>query len=185
MNSSDFLFAQTQSDIPFERITIKGDKFHIGDKPVRFWGFNAVRGMNLTDEEYRKISERLKFLGVNLMRTNTIDVRHWNDGGPGGGLLPRREEDRQIDTTRRMVNVENFFKLLNVYRDNGIYYAVCLSMGRLLVPGDSAILETTPEDKQAWEKAIHAMRSSNFKHEHVMLPQFDERALALRKEFAG
>jgi len=174
---------------PLPMITIEGDKFVANGKEFKIWGFNMGHGLHLSDTLLREQANQMEFLGVNMLRLHTIDWTVWGEGdangeGQSSGLLPVGPDRKD---TRHLVNVGNFFRFMNALREKSIYVAITLSVCGNYVPGDADILTTTPEDKKAWIEAVNIMNKpgaedlQNFK----ILPVFDERALALRKEWAA
>jgi hypothetical protein len=164
-------------------VTIDGDKFLAGGKEFKIWGFNLGHGLHLTDRQLDRQVEQLAFLGTNMMRIHTIDWTPWWDSpGPNGEHLASGLIADPDPTTRHYINQDKFYRLLNKFREKGIYVAITVSVGRFFKPGDVDILRTDDADAKAWSEAVAAV-SENIGMSKI-LPVFDERALALRKEFA-
>lgn len=167
--------------LPF--ITIDGDKFVAGGKEFKIWGFNLGHGLHLTDQQLDEAVEQLDFLGANMMRIHTLDWTPWTDSqGPNGEALASGLIASPDTTTRHYIHQGKFYRLLNKFREKGIYVAITLSVARFFKPGDVDILKTDDADARAWSEAM-AKISDNMGLSKI-LPVFDERALALRKEFA-
>ena len=168
---------------PMPMITIEGDKFMAGGKEFKIWGFNLGHGLHLTDRQLDDQARQLEFLGVNMMRLHSLDWMPWWDSpGPSGEHLASGLIACSDTTSRGYINQDKFYRLLNKFREKGIYVAITLSVGRFFRPGDAGILKTDNADAKAWQEAVAAV-SENMGI-HKILPVFDERALALRKEFA-
>jgi len=167
---------------PLPMITIDGDKFVANGKEFKIWGFNFGHGLHLTDEQLDREVNQLEFLGVNMMRMHTIDWSPWRDSpGPNGEPLASGLIAVPDTTTRHFVNQDKFYRLLNKFREKGIYVAITLSVCRFFQPGDVDVLKTNDADAKAWSEAVAQIPESMLSK---ILPVFDERALALRKEFA-
>ncbi len=174
-------FALAVDSLPM--ITIDGDKFVAGGKEFKIWGFNLGHGLHLTDRQLDEQVEQLAFLGINMMRIHTIDWTPWTDSqGPNGEPLASGLIAAPDTTTRHYINQDKFYRLLNKFREKGIYVAITLSVCRFFQPGDVDILKTDDADAKAWSEAVAAV-SENMGISKI-IPVFDERALALRKEFA-
>ena len=179
--------ALAAEDLPV--ITIEGDRFLAAGREFKIWGFNAGHGLHLTDDQLDRMVDHLAFLGVNLLRLHTIDWTLWGEQeGPRGepldaGLLPHN-----ADSTRRLVNADKFYRLLDKLRAKGIYVAITLSVARNFRPGDADVIKTDDADARAWAEAVAELNGMD---DHVqlrvfkVLPAVDERSLALRKEFAS
>ncbi len=176
----------TPVDKPMPMVTIQGDKFVADGKEFKIWGFNQGHGLHLPDSLLKKNADQLAFLGVNMLRLHTIDWTYWGDSaGPSGeslesGLLPTGLDRKD---TQHLVNVDKFYRFMNALREKGIYVAITLSVCSDYVPGDVDILQTTPEDAEAWKQAIAEMNTSPgaTAQSYKILPVIDERSLALRK----
>jgi hypothetical protein len=168
---------------PLPLITIQGDRFVAGGREFKIWGFNAGQGLHLTDAQLTETADQLGFLGANLLRLHTIDWTPWTEGeGPDGETLASGLIAAPDDTTRRFVNEDHLYRLLNKLREKRIYVAITLSVCRFFKPADVAILQTDDADAKAWSDAVASM-ADNMGLSKI-LPVFDERGLALRKEFA-
>ncbi len=174
-------FALAADSLPM--ITIEGDKFVAGGKEFKIWGFNLGHGLHLTDRQLDQQVDQLAFLGVNMMRIHTLDWTPWWDSpGPNGEHLASGLIASPDTTTRHYIDQDKFYRLLNKFREKGIYVAITISVGRFFLPGDVDILKIDPADAKAWSDAVVAMPENVGMSK--ILPVFDERALALRKEFA-
>ena len=162
-----------------EPMTIRGDKFYVGENEFRIWGFNITRGLHLTDEQYRQNAQRLAFLGVNFVRLHTLFETHWTSGGwPVGVLSPYTQRSTEL------VNTEGFWRLINSFKEQNICFSINLIKGQRFKPGDSSIVTTDEPDRKAWEEAIAAF-PPKASRAHGYLPIFDERAFGLIKEIIG
>jgi hypothetical protein len=164
-------------------VTIDGDKFVAGGKEFKIWGMNIGHGLHLTDRQLDRQAEELAFLGVNMLRLHTLDWTPWIDSrGPNGEPLASGLIAAPDRTTRHYVNQDKFYRFLNKFREKGIYVAITLSVCRFFQPGDVDILKTDDADAKAWVQALTACPGGGFFCK--ILPAFDERALALQKEYA-
>ena len=165
---------------PMPMITIDGSKFVADGKEFKIWGFNQGRGTNLTDKQLDRIVGQLEFLGVNMLRLHSIDWTLWGDWNGPSGLLPTGANRKD---TQHLVGVKGFYRLMNRLRKSKIYVAITLSVCHDYVPADVDILQTTPQDRKAWMKAIKDLKSNL--HNYKTLPVIDERSCALRKKWAS
>ncbi len=164
-------------------ITIEGDKFVAGGKEFKIWGLNIGHGLHLTDRQLDRQAEEFAFLGVNMLRLHTLDWTPWTDSpGPNGETLASGLIAAPDTTTRHYVNQDKFYRFLNKFREKGIYVAITLSVCRFFQPGDVDVLKTDDADAKAWAEALVACPGGGFFSK--ILPAFDERSLALQKEFA-
>jgi hypothetical protein len=165
-----------------DRVTIHGDKFYAGGKEFRIWGVNVMYGLDLPETLLKQNMDRLAFLGVNFVRLHALDVTAWGlgDGRSSPGLLEYRP-----DTSRKLTNEAGFWRLLDALKEKNIYVDVNLIMARAYRPGDMEILKTTPEDEKAWSAAMAELNQKRDIQLYKLLPEFDERCLALTKEYAG
>jgi len=171
-------------------ITIDGGRFVADGKEFKIWGFNQGRGLNLSDYHLRKSVDQLEFLGANVLRLHAIDWTFWGESDAKGNAVSSGLRPCGTDrtNTRELVNVDKFHRLMDALREKGIYVAITLTVCQNFVPGDVSVLETTEPDAQAWSQAVaelNAMDDGSQIHVFKVLPVFDERSLALRKEWAA
>ena len=174
------VLAAAGTGLGMERFSVRGDKFYVGEEEFRIWGMNVVRGLNLTDAQLHATVDRLGFLGCNMARLHTLGETHYGDIGWSCGVLPIEK-----DTARELINVEDFWRLMNAMRAKGIYICIDVIIGRHFKPGESAILVTDEADRKAWEEAIGQFDRWNGTHKRAMtyLPIFDERCETLTQEY--
>lgn len=174
--------AMAAGDLPM--ITVKGDRFIANGKEFKIWGYNEGNGLNLSEGQLKQQAEQVKFLGINMLRLHTIDWTLWGEGfNAAGQVMPSglRPTGRDRANSRDLVNVDGFWRFMDAMRDSGVYVAVTLNVILDYVPGDSSIVTTTPEDEKAWREAV----SKNIELQCTkVMPAFDERCLAINKEWA-
>jgi hypothetical protein len=165
-------------------VRAKGDTLYAGDKEFRIWGFSTVHGLSLTDKQLQQSMDRLQFLGANMLRLHSMLQNRFPDwaGNPCGVVPPYGAST----TSRKLVNLDQFWKFMDALRSRGMYYSINLVHNKVYLPGDADVIETSDEDKRAWQDAIkqwiaqNPARPTSMRH----LCRFDERAAALEEERA-
>ncbi len=181
--------ASTAADAAkLSRVYIKDGDFYAGNECLRLWGFNTARGPGLPDEKMERLVDRLQFLGVNCLRFCGLTSQHYSSGI----YLPSTLTTGPAHPRLR----DGFLRLKGLLREAGIYITITISQGRRLKPDDVSVLETTPEDAQAWREAIeqlgenlppevaHYGRAFVEHFSNQLLSTFDERAHAVRERVA-
>ena len=153
-------------------------------KAVRFWGVNLVAAF-LSHEESERAAETLAERQINLVRPHHL-LRPSSDWIYRAGVLAlnrMKENTRDPDP----VAWDRFDYLNAQLRKRGIYLALSLHFSRTFMPGDADVLQTTSEDREAWQAAVKELRAWNWQKSQdpfKMLPTVDARCRALQAEFA-
>ena len=167
-----------------EPLSVQGEDFvDLDGDRVRFWGVNLV-ALYPTHRQADAIAAELAERGINLARPhhmmrNSLD---WVSGDVGAL--------QTYDGTSREPDAEAWdrFDYLNAQlREHGIYLQFALRWSRKYEAGDVDILETTPEDRQAWIDAMAELDARDWRSGisvRKMLPLIDERVRLIDEEFA-
>lgn len=175
--------APAQADLP--PLRPQGTQFvDPTGQPVRLWGVNLC-ALYPTPEQADRIAADLAERQVNLARPHHM-LR------PSGDWVSDPEIRMLADyphSTRRLNDkaLDRFDYLHAAMRRQGIYSMFAIGWSRTYVPEDVSILETTPEDAQAWSAAMDELNRRHWRaaiDARKMLPKLDDRVLALEEEFA-
>lgn len=152
-------------------------------KPVRFWGVNLV-SLFPTREQADAIAETLANRQINLARPHHLlrPSGDWNPKMVSGAIVTYKDTSREFDPEA----LERFDYLNAALRKKGIYLAMSAHFSRDFLPGDVDILETTPEDRAAWQEGVKELNGWNWKKAidpKKSLPVIDERAALIVEEF--
>lgn len=170
---------------PIERLTVRGDQFvTAGGKPVRFWGMNLV---SLYPEHAvaDAMAANLAAVQINLARPhhNLRASKDWNPDMLSGGLSANQGNTRDLDP----VALDRYDYLNAALRKQGIYLQLSIGSSRSYLPGDVAVMDSTPEDQEAWKAAMVELRKMDWLKNIDLfkaLAVIDERAARINEEFA-
>jgi hypothetical protein len=149
---------------------------------VRFWGVNLV-SLYPTHRQAENIAATLAGMQVNLARPHHLLRRSkdWNPRMVSGAIALYGKNSVDLDPAA----LERFDYLNAELQKKGIYLAMSAHFTRTIIAGDVDILETTPEDRDAWVKAVDELNGWDWKKGFdlkKLLPVVDERSALVMEE---
>lgn len=113
-----------------DRVSVTGDKFTVGNNPIRFWGVNIVAAAAFPDKTKAPIiAARMRKMGINLVRFHHLE-NNWT--GDNGCIFIYANGTRQLNPTT--LDRLDFF--IGELKKNNIYVDMNLNVSRVFQTSD-------------------------------------------------